>query len=48
MQMKRVIANRTVQMTRQLQEMGIEADEDQLLQDFAEDYGALCLPRVVR
>jgi hypothetical protein len=47
----RVIANRTVQTTRQLQEMGIEADEDQLLQDFAEQlkkttgryvYGELC------
>ncbi|THK40841.1 hypothetical protein E8Q33_11130 [Methylophaga sp. SB9B] len=47
----RVIANRTVQTTRQLQEMGIEADEDQLLQDFADQlktttgryvYGELC------
>jgi len=47
----RVIANRTVQTTRQLQEMGIEADEDQLLQDFAGQlktttgryvYGELC------
>lgn len=47
----RVIANRTVQTTRQLQEMGIEANEDQILEDFAEQfqtmsgryvYGELC------
>ena len=47
----RVIANRTVQITRQLQEMGIEANEDQILEDFAEHfqtvsgryvYGELC------
>lgn len=47
----RVIANRTVQTTRQLQEMGIAADEDQILEDFAVQlqtingrfvYGELC------
>lgn len=47
----RVIANRTVQTTRQLQEMGIEANEDQILEDFADQfqtvsgryvYGELC------
>lgn len=47
----RVIANRTVQTTRQLLEMGIEADEDQMLEDFATQlqtisgrivYGELC------
>ncbi|HAO25358.1 MAG TPA: hypothetical protein DCQ49_09765 [Methylophaga sp.] len=47
----RVIANRTVQTTRQLQEMGIAADEDQMLEDFAAQlqtvngrfvYGELC------
>jgi len=47
----RVIANRTVQTTRQLQEMGIEADEDKILEDFSAQlqsvtgryvYGELC------
>lgn len=47
----RVIANRTVQTTRQLQEMQIEVDEDQLLESFADYfkqvsgqyvYGELC------
>lgn len=47
----RVIANRTVQTTRQLQEMGIEADEDLILEAFAKKlqpmtgryvYGELC------
>lgn len=37
----RVIANRTVQTTRQLQEMGIEANKEQMLEDFAEQFQTL-------